>query len=300
MSKPVVSVLALKNELAVTELIKNFNHEHTWLAEVPSKPQWVGNDVIKIPLQGTAPKVLIDNTIYPINGSQREDGHIKLSLHKYETENTEVTTDELYALPYEKVNDVQVQHRETLEDVTAEHALFSITPQNDTEKSPVLVTTGPDDGTGRKRLITKDLRTLKNKLDKLGVPKKGRVLVLCSDHVDDLLEQDEKFNQRYMNHEEGAIAAKYYGFKIYENIYAPEFTDAGEKIPYGSATSGYEASVCFFAPMTAKAPGTAERYAIDKTQNPQYRRHEIGFEMHWVCVALKDEGIAAIRSAKAA
>lgn len=299
MSQKVVSVLALKNELAVTELIKQFKHEHTWLAEVPSKPQWVGNDVIKIPIQGNAPKVLIDNTIYPISSSQREDGHLKLSLHKYETENTEVTTDELYALPYEKVNDVQVQHRETLEDVTAEHALFSITPQNNTITSPVLVTTGPDDGTGRKRLITKDLRAAKTKLTKLGVPKKGRVLVLCADHVDDLLEQDEKFNVRYQNHEGGVIAPNYYGFKTYENVYAPEFTDAGEKIAYGSATAGTEASVIFYAPMTAKAPGTAERYAIDKTQNPAFRRHEIGFELHWVCVALKDEGLAAIRSGKA-
>lgn len=298
MSQKIVSVLALKNELAVTELIKQFKHEHTWLAEVPSKPQWVGNDVIKIPIQGSAPKVLIDNVIYPISSSQREDGHLKISLHKYETENTEVTTDELYALPYEKVNDVQVQHRETLEDVTAEHALFSITPQEDTPTTPVIVTTGENDGSGRKRLITKDLRTLKKKLDKLGVPKKGRVLVLCSDHVDDLLEQDEKFNQRYQNHEDGVIAQKYYGFKTYENVYAPEFTDAGQKIAYDSLTAGTEASVCFYAPMTAKAPGTAERYAIDKTQNPAMRRHEIGFEMHWVCVALKDEGIAAIRSAK--
>ena len=138
------SSLALKNELAVTELIKKFRHENTWLEAVPSKPQWVGNDVIKIPIQGTAPKVLIDNTIYPINSSQREDGYLKISLHKYETENTEVTTDELYALPYEKVNDVQVQHRETLEDVTAEHALYSITPQEDSATTPVLTTSGPD------------------------------------------------------------------------------------------------------------------------------------------------------------
>jgi hypothetical protein len=48
--------------------------------------------------------------------------------------------------------------------------------------------------------------------------------------------------------------------------------------------------------MTAKAPGTAERYAVDKANNPTMRRHEIGFEIHWVCVAMKDEGIAAIRS----
>lgn len=293
------SPLALKNELAVTELIKNFRHENTWLEAVPSKPQWVGNDVIKIPIQGNAPKVLIDNTIYPITSSQREDGTLKVSLHKYETENTEVTTDELYALPYEKVSDVQQQHRETLEDVTAEHALFSITPQKNDPATPVLTTTGAADETGRKRLTSGDVLRLKNALDKLKVPKKGRVLVLCSDHVNDLLVEDKTFQTRYQNTTEGAIAEKYYGFKTYENGYAPQFTDAGEKIAYGSATAGYDASVAFYAPMTAKAPGTAERYAIDKTQNPAFRRHEIGFELHWVCVALKDEGLAAIRSVKA-
>jgi len=65
-------------------------------------------------------------------------------------------------------------------------------------------------------------------------------------------------------------------------------------------TNGYEASVCFYAPMTAKAPGTAERYAVDKANNPTMRRHEIGFEIHWVCVAMKDEGVGAIRSVASA
>ena len=290
------SSLALKNELAVTELIKKFRHENTWLEAVPSKPQWVGNDVIKIPIQGTAPKVLIDNTIYPINSSQREDGHLKVSLHKYETENTEVTTDELYALPYEKVNDVQTQHRETLEDVTAEHALFSITPQENTAATPVLVTTGPDDGTGRKRCTSNDILRLKNAYDKNKIPKKGRVLCLCSDHVNDLLIEDKTFQTRYQNTTEGAIAERYYGFKTYELGYAPKFTAPGQKIPYDAATAGYEASVSFYAPMVVKAPGTVERFAIEKANNPTMRRHEIGFELHWVCVALKDEGLGAIRS----
>lgn len=290
------SSLALKNELAVVELIKKFRHENTWLEAVPSKPQWVGNDVIKIPIQGTAPKVLIDNTIYPINSSQREDGHLKVSLHKYETENTEVTTDELYALPYEKVNDVQTQHRETLEDVTAEHALFSITPQENTTATPVLVTTGPDDGTGRKRCTSNDILRLKNAYDKNKIPKKGRVLCLCSDHVNDLLIEDKTFQTRYQNTTEGAIAERYYGFKTYELGYAPKFTAPGQKIPYDAATAGYEASVSFYAPMVVKAPGTVERFAIEKANNPTMRRHEIGFELHWVCVALKDEGLGAIRS----
>ncbi len=289
--------LAIKDELAVTELLKQFRHEHTWLGAVKSKPQWVGNDVIKIPVRGAAPRVLIDNTIYPINSEQREDGKVVVTLHKYETENTEVTTDELYALPYEKVSDVQVQHRETLEDKTAEHALYSITPKANTAKTPVLTTTGEDDGTGRKRLTAKDIIALKKKLDKLGVPKKGRVLVLCSDHATDLLIEDLAFKTRYQNTTTGQITSNYYGFEVYESGYAPTFHN-GQKEAFGAVSQGNEVSVVFNKRFTVKAPGTAERYAVDKKNNTKYRRHEIGFEIHWVCVAIKDEGTAVIQSGK--
>ena len=290
--------LVFKNELAVTELIKEFRHENSWLSAVKSKPEWVGNDVIKIPVRGVAPKVLINNTIYPIQSDQREDGKVVISLYKYETENTEVTTDELYALPYEKVNDVQVQHRETLENVTAQHALYSIAPQEETAKTLIIETTGEDDGTGRLRLTAKDLINAKKRLDKLKVPKVGRVLVLCSDHIADLLIEDIKFNIRYQDANGGQISKNYYGFEIFESTYAPTYTD-GEKDGFETLTPGLEASVFFHKNFTVKAPGTAQRFALDASMNPTMRRHVIGFEMHWVCVAIKDEGTGAIVSATA-
>ena len=287
--------LPLKNELAVTELITQFRHENEWLGAVKSKPEWLNNDVIKIPVRGLAPKVLINNTVYPIASHQREDGKVIISLNKYETENTEVTTDELYALPYEKVSDVQVQHRETLEDRTAEHALVSIAPQKNTSKTPVIVTTGEDDGTGRKRLIAKDLIRLKKLLDKLKVPKKGRVLVLCSEHVADLLIEDLTFKTRYQDANSGKIADNYYGFEIYESTYAPTYHN-GEKEAFGAVPQGKEASIVFHKNYTVKAVGSAVRYAREKSENPEGRKHTIGFEMHFVCVAIKDEGTAAIIS----
>ncbi len=62
-----------KKELAERELIKHFRHEGTWLARVPSKNQWVGNDVIKLNEIGADPEVLINNNTYPINVSSRTD-----------------------------------------------------------------------------------------------------------------------------------------------------------------------------------------------------------------------------------
>ena len=287
--------LPLKNELAVTELITQFRHENEWLGAVKSKPEWLNNDVIKIPVRGLAPKVLIKNTVYPNASHQREDGKVIISLNKYETENTEVTTDELYALPYEKVSDVQVQHRETLEDRTAEHALVSIAPQKNTDKTPVITTTGEDDGTGRKRLTAKDIIRLKKLEDKLKVPKKGRVLVLCSEHVADLLIEDLTFKTRYQDANSGKIADNYYGFEIYESTYAPTYHN-GEKEAFGAVPQGKEASIVFHKNYTVKAVGSAVRYAREKSENPEGRKHTIGFEMHFVCVAIKDEGTAAIIS----
>ena len=180
----------LQNELAEKELIKKFRHDNSWLGELTEKAQWVNNDVIKIPRQGAAPNVLINNNVYPILSANRTDDFITVSLNKYDTENTDVTDDELHSLPYEKVSDVQQQHREELEDKTVEHALYSLAPSAATVKMPVLETTGPNDGTGRKRLISQDLINLGLALTKANVPLDGRVLVLSPEHAADLMVED--------------------------------------------------------------------------------------------------------------
>lgn len=293
LAAPVFVALPVKNELAEREMIKKFRHDNTWLSEVPEKNQWVNNDVIKIPVQGAAPNVLINNNIYPIISNERDDGHVVLALNKYDTENTEVTDDELYALPYEKTSDVQVQHRETLEDKTAEHALHSIAPDENSTDTPIIETTGEADGS-RKRLTAKDLIELKKKLDTAKVPKSGRILVLSPDHVADLLIEDLTFKTRYQNTTTGAIAENYYGFKVYEATYPPKYDAGLEKLPFESVDEGKFASVVFHKRSTAKARGTVIRYARDAKENPEYRKSTLGFRLHFIGVAYRNEGIAAI------
>lgn len=289
--------LPVKNELAERELIKKFRHDNTWLSEVRSKNNWVNNDVIKIPKRGAAPSVLINNNVYPIAKNGRDDTHVVVSLNKYETENTIVTEDELYALPYEKVSDVQSQHREELEDKTAEHALYSLSPASDAADTPVLLTTGDDDGTGRKKLTTADLIVLKKKIDLLNVPKTGRILVLCPDHVADLLEEDRKFYAQYQNIKNGVISKTYCGFAVYEANYTPTYDAAGDKEAFDAASpTGYSASVVFHKRTTAKARGNVKRYALTANMNPEMRENVIGFRVWFACVAYRNEGQAAIVS----
>lgn len=294
--------LQLKNTIAEKEMIKQLRHDHSWVSEIRSRQNWVNQDTIKIPKRGAAPKVLIDNTNYPIVKNERDDSHVVVSLHKFDTENTVVTEDELYALPYEKTSDVQEQHRETLEDTTAEYGLWGLAPLSNVEADNLFVieTTGEDDGTGRLKMTSKDLRTLQGKMNKKGINKKGRILVLTDDHVSDLLDEDRKFYTQYHNHTEGAISKNYYGFIIYEDSTTPEYDDITlQRIPFGSATVGRKSSVVFHKGSTAKASGTVQRFARPSELDPENRQNTVGFRLWHIIVAYGIEGSAAIISGKA-
>ena len=292
----------LKNTLNEKFILKKFRHVGTWLSEVQSKDKWVNNDTIKIPKRdGTAPKVLINNTVYPIISTGRQDKHVVVSLNKYSTENREVTSDELYAIAYDKEGDVNLELKEELEEKSTDHALHSISPDGNSADTPVLETTGEDDGTGRLRMRKKDLITLKGKLDKLKVPKKGRILVLSSDHANDLLAEDSTFEKGYHNRVDGAISMNYYGFKIYEDVYTPTYDDATlQKLAFDSVNAGRTSSIVFHKKTTAKAKGSVIRYARDKKNDPEYRKTTLGYDLHFVCVAMMDQGQAAIIDGKAA
>jgi hypothetical protein len=285
--------LPVLNQTAEKEMLKKFRHDNTWLSALKSKQNWVNNDVIKIPKRGAAPTVLINNTVYPILSAGRNDSHVVLSLNKYETTNTTVTATELYALPYEKVSDVQEQHREELEDKTSQHALHSIAPNSNTATTPVLVCTGAPDVNGRPTLRAKDVSNLKKRWDKLLVPKEGRILVLCTDHVADLLDEDKTFTTQYHNAIDGVLSKSFYGFTVYESTYNPTY-NAGVIVAFGAVDGSQVASIAMHSKTCFKATGSVVRYARAAEQDPENRRHTIGFELYFIGIAIKDEGVAAI------
>lgn len=287
-----------KNELREREMTKHFRHKGTWLEAVPSKNRWVNQDVIKLNEIGADPSVLIDNTSYPIATSTRTDTSTAVSLKKFETENTRVTDDELYALPYDKVGSVQTQHRETLEEATQAFALHNIAPAKNSADTPVLKTTGADDGSGRKRLKYDDLVALKKALDLLKIPKKGRVLVLAPNHIADLLLEDKTLFVQYQNHREGMITQSYAGFEIYEDINAPYYDGSSlAKVSYGGSTSGKkDASVFFLKSRVAKARGSVKAYMTKASEDPKNRENVLGFRLHFLAIPLNKKGTGAIIS----
>ncbi|WP_055394775.1 hypothetical protein [Flagellimonas eckloniae] len=291
-----VAMAVALNEMAEKELIKHFRHKGTWLERVPSKNKWVNNDVIKLTEIGADPDVLINNNTYPIPISSRTDDSVAISLYKYDTENTRITDDEVYALPYDKAGSVQEQHRETLEEKTEEHALHSLAPSANTADTPIIETTGDDDGNGRLRLRSQDLINYKKTLDDLKIPKAGRILVLSSEHVADLLIEDKALERQYQNHTDGMIAKNYYGFEIYESNYSPVYDGSLNKIAFDSVTPGSSASVLFHTKTTGKARGSVKRYLAKSDDDPQNRETVVGFRLYFLAIPLRAKGQGAIVS----
>ncbi len=260
----------------------------------------VGNEsqVIHITYMGVEPDVLINNTTYPIPDQVLEGEDVPMPLDKYQTKRTPVSDDELYALSYDKIGAVKRRHAKAIIKYRNKKAIHSIAPGNNTVKMPVLVTTGKDDGTGRKRLTLNDIVNLKQKLDDLEVPEQGRRLVLCTDHVNDLLLLDQAFKQQYYNYTDGKIA-NMFGFEIYSYVAMPYFNPATKtKLSFGAVPNATDrkASVFFSMERVVKANGWVKMYYSEAKQDPATQANHINFRHYFIVMPILEEARGAIVS----
>jgi hypothetical protein len=287
-------------ELWTGELIDHFRHMGKWLARIPSQDNYVNNDVIHLVDVGADPAVLIDNTSYPIATASRTDTDIAVALKKFDTENTRITDDELYGLPYDKEGSVLRQHRETLEETTKAYGLFSLAPAADGANTPVIETSGSTSEvvSGFKDFTPADLRKVKLAMDNLKIPNEGRMLILCPEHANALLDNDASFRDKYANTKTGEII-NHFGFEMYEDPDSVKYDVAGDKKAFGAAPVGSDrpGSVFLYNRRAFKAMGSVNMYYSPANEDPQNRESVMGFRLHHIVLPKKNTGFGAIISA---
>ena len=287
-------------EVWIGEVVKQFTdaENDAFLMGIPDYSQFAKNDVLHLVDAGVNPDVLINNTTYPIEVQSLSDTDITISLDKYQTKATPITDDELYACSYDKIKLRKEQHGDSIAENKHNKAIHAFAPVSNTKETPVLTTTGEVTEDGRRRLTTKDLIEAKRKLDLLKVPKKGRRLVLCSDHVADLLLQDQKFFDQFYNYTTGKIA-NLYGFEVYEYSSNPIYSAAGAKKSFGAVanTGEFEASVIFYVKNMFKAKGDTTMYYSEAKNDPQNQRNLLNFRHYFVAMPKVTRGTCAIMSA---
>lgn len=288
-------------EIWTGELVKYLRRglEATWLDGIPDSSSIVNNDVIHLVEVGIDPDVLINNTTYPIPLQALDDADIAIQLDKFQTKVTPVTDDELYAISYDKMSRVKESHGNAINDSKFQKAAHALCAQKNTATTPVLVTTGARDAdTGRIKLCVQDIINLKRALDKLKVPADNRRLVLCTDHVNDLLETSQVFKEQYnINRNDGTVG-KLFGFNIYEFANNPLYTTAGVKKAVGASadTGEFQCSFAFYVPRVFKATGSTKMYYSEASTDPEYQRNKINFRHYFVCLPKKADAGGVIIS----
>ena len=289
-------------ELWTGETVKAFRNSVAslgWLERIRSYDQSVAsNNTINFTELGGDPTVLVNNTTYPIGVEALADANKAITLDKYQTKATPVTDDEVRGLAYDKKSTVIERHKETVNEKKFARALHALAPNTNTAFTPVVGTSG-EAVEGRKRLTVKDVLAMKAKFDKQRVPADGRVLVLCPDHVNDLLAQDTTFAQRYHDAQDGRIG-RLYGFEVFEFVDAPRYNSTSlAKVGFDAEATSTDAlaSVAFYAPRMMKATGETTAYIDEPDTQQQTWRYNV--RHYFICLPLKNEGIGAIVSAKA-
>ena len=289
-------------EVWTGELIKMLrsSDDGSFLDGLPDYSRYAENDVIHMIDVGGDPDVLINNTTYPIAVQELADGDAVFSLDKFQTKATPVTDDELYASSFDKMASVKERHGEAIAISKFAKALHALAPATNGLMTPILLTTGAADG-GRKRLRKADLITLKKAFDDAQIPTQNRRLVLSSDHVADLLIEDDKFDAIYLDHSTGTVK-KLHGFTVYEHVSLPYYNATTKaKLAIGATPvtgEEFQASIAFYEKRVFKAMGSTKMYYSEAKTDPQNQRSLVNFRHMFIALPKKNEGLGAIVSAK--
>lgn len=288
-------------EIWTGELIKSLRGflDGSWLRGVPDESSVVKKDVIHLVDVGGDPQVLVNNKTYPIEVQELEDGDKSFSLDKFQTKVVPVTDDELYACSYDKVARVKESCANSLNDAKYAKAAHALCANENTATTPVLKTSGAvDAATKRVKLCMDDIVSLKRALDSLGVPPTQRRLVLCTDHVNDLLESDQSFKEQYnLNRTDGTVG-RLYGFDIFEYGACPTYSTAGKKNSLGAAPKAgeFQCSFAFYVPRVFKATGSTKMYYSAAETDPQQQRNLISYRHYFICLPKKEDAGGVIYS----
>jgi hypothetical protein len=283
----------LEKEIWVNQLMENFYPDSSFLKYARDFSALVDYNAINMAEAGADPKVLVNNTTYPIKITQRVDKPLRIELDKFETENTLVRRPEAIEYSYDQLESVLMGHRNTLRAKTAMKAAHAYAPQEDSTYTPVIQTTGAA-VSGRKRLQIDDILLLKERYDNAMIPLEGRYLVLNPSHVTDLILFDAK-NLGNLTDLQNGKPKRFAGFNILQTASTPKYNSSLQKIAFDGEEEGNFCSFSFHSDEVMKADGDVFMYA--RENDPAERGTIVGFDKRFIALPIRNKGVGAIVSA---
>ena len=286
----------LNKQIWTDQIMKGFYPQPSFLNYARNFSELADNDVINMADAGFDPDVLINNTTYPIVIKQRTDTPLSFELDLFETENTLVRNPEAVELAYDKMESVLYGHRMSLQNKTALKAAHAFAPNQDSQFTPIVKTTGDDNGEGFKRVKVEDILKLKRKFDLMDIPVDKRFLVLDPRHTEDLILFDLKAFKDITDFVNG-VPKRFAGFNVLEFTKNPVYDNTtGIKKPFSAIATANDvfSSFAFSGDEVMKADGTMNMY--ERLNDPELRGTIVGFDKRFIALPIRNKGIGAIVS----
>ncbi|WP_270544933.1 hypothetical protein [Butyricimonas paravirosa] len=285
--------MAIERELWLTLIKEGLVPDTSFLSRSVDMSEFVDANKLNLAEAGVDPEVLIDNDVFPVPSSQREDIPKELLLHTFDTKNTIVRNIEEKESSYSKMESVVRSHRNALIKKTSAFAAHNWCPTKNGEFTPVIASSGAVNASGVKKVGFEDFLQMEAKFRTLDVDMNTLVAVLNPVHLADLMAEDMKLYKEVLS------SGKLFSFSLFTYSGLPLFdTATGNKKALGAAKgeNDTQASLCYCDTEVCRAAGDMEVFI--KYKDPEQRGDVIGYQQRFTALSIRGKYTGAIYSGK--
>lgn len=286
----------LNREIWLDEIVEQFIPDTSFVSEGRNLDVWTDNGFLNIQEAGVNPEVIINNEVWPIPITRREDIPHRLEMKRFDTENTV----HINAIEIEEASGKRESvirgHRVALQEKFARMAGYNWSPKKNLDTTPVnIVSTGNKSTVNNTyyAMTYEELLKLETQCNMLDMPTEGRILLLHPWHAADLRKQDLEMYKSFFS------GQNMFSFKVYITPMTPRYNGGtGERVDYGAAVQGTDAisSTFFYKEAVGAAKSNFDMYY--SLRDPKYRGDVIGFNMRGLALPITGKYMGAIVTKK--
>lgn len=291
--------VGILKETWIPVIKENFYADFPHLSRSTNMSSYVENNVINLAEAGVNPNVLINNTAYPVPTADYSPTAVTIPLRWFDTENVRLRNVIRKQYAFDGIKEMTRQLKRVLVERIGAATTHSWAPSTNASLTPVLAATGAIRAdTGRRALTMADVARAQFAFDKANIATTGRVLVLCPEHRQDLINEDRTLFKQFGEIKSGQILPLY-GFDVYVCNLNAIYTTAGAKKAFGAASvpaTDCYSSLFYHESEVMIAEGTLDVFYQGREINPTERADVIGLQMFHIGTSIRNKAIGAVFS----
>ena len=292
----------LNKEIWLQQIMEAYRQKLGWMNQLEDMSAFVENNTINLSEAGVDPAVLVNNTTYPVAFAERADTPYAIPLDVLDTEGTVIRNARLIELSYDKMASVTRGHVNALQQFGGRRSSHAISPAANGTNTPVIGTSGADNGSGFKLITEDDIAKLAGLYDAIDAPDEGRILVLHPTMFNELIRTSPTLKEQRYRSAEGKINAVMYelfGFQIEKFRSAAVYNKTtGAKKAWGAAAAPATDTISSFGFVKGevmKAIGDYEMF--ERLNDPEQKGDIVNFQQRFISMPKRNKFISAIYAA---